>query len=200
MSPTETKIVAVAKSYGIINLTELSMLLAQMNHESGAFTKLVENLSYTPAQLLAQWPSRFSSQTANAYGRTDDQRSNQTMIANIAYSGRMGNGPIASNDGYKYRGGGFIQLTGANNYLAFLNWGNNSAKPKLALNPDTVCTYVRSPEGAILSSVWFWIRNSCGVEARNSDIVGVTRIINGGTIGLTDRIALFEKYKSLLGI
>ena len=103
------------------------------------------------------------------------------------------------NDGFDYRGGGIFQLTGTDNHLAFMNWLHKNGK-YLSLTLDKVDEFVKSKEGAILSAIWFWQANGIGSAARADNITKVSIAINGGTIGLEERLELTEKYKKELGV
>jgi putative chitinase len=107
---------AVFVTYGISKDIHIVHLMAQLSHESGEGTEMTESLNYRPAVLLRQWPSHFTPALAMAYGRTVDHPANQRMIGELAYGGRMGNAPAPAEDGYTFRGRGFIQTTGRNGY------------------------------------------------------------------------------------
>jgi putative chitinase len=109
---------AVFARYGISKDIHIVHLMAQLSHESGEGTEMTESLNYRPAALLAQWPSHFTPALAMAFGRTADHPADQKMIGDIAYGGRMGNAPSPSEDGFNYRGRGFIQTTGRQGYQA----------------------------------------------------------------------------------
>lgn len=102
--------------FGITQNIHIVHLMAQISHESGDGHEMTESLNYKPSALLAQWPSHFTPTQATTYGRTDTHPADQKMIGELAYGGRMGNAPAPSEDGYKYRGRGFIQTTGKNGY------------------------------------------------------------------------------------
>ena len=121
MNISEQTLLNTAKQFNITNPLEQAHLLGQCAHESMNFTRLVENLNYSAEGLLATFPNRFTTEAANAYGRTAEHAANPLQIANIAYNGRMGNAPN-SDDGYNFRGRGFIQLTGRDNYTRFNQW------------------------------------------------------------------------------
>lgn len=159
--------------------------LSQCAHESGYFTRLVENLNYSASRLMEIWPKRFPTlDIANQYAR------NPEKLANFVYSNRLGNGPPNSGDGWKYRGRGLIQLTGKSNYA------------KCALDLKT--NFVNQPEllekeaGAVQSAMWFWNINHLNNYADKEDIKGLTKAINGGYHGLDERIMLYEKAKKIL--
>jgi putative chitinase len=165
---------------------EINMFLAQAAHESAGFSQLKENLNYSAAGLAKTWPKRY----ANADGTPNETairiQRNPVEIANLTYSGRMGNGVYdESNDGSVFIGRGIFQLTGRTNYERFF------AAIKEPLSPEKLET----PEYAVRSAVWFWRENK--LPQLVHDIVATTRKINGGTIGLDHRIKL---YNTLSGI
>lgn len=157
-----------------------AQIYAQTAHESGNFTSRTENLNYRAARLRQVWPSRFPPADANEYG------GNPEKIANCVYSNRMGNGDESSGDGWKYRGRGFIQLTGKANYIA----ASRALGYDLVNNPDEAAN---DPYSADLA-VWYCtrfrtLRNPCDVRSS-------TRTINGGENGLADRQSKFEQYRN----
>lgn len=152
--------------------------LGQCGHESNGFIALVENLNYKAESLCKVWPKRFPSiEAAQPYNR------NPEAIANHVYAGRMGNGDESSGDGFKYRGRGLIQLTGRSNYKAC----GEALGVDLEENPELVET----PQFAALSAGWFW--STHGLNHIAEDILAVTKKINGGTLGLDDRVARTER-------
>ena len=148
--------------------------IGQCAHESANFKTLQENLNYSAKGLNATWPSRFpTEEAAQPFHRQPEK------IANKVYSGRMGN--LDEGDGWKFRGRGLIQLTGKDNYrLASDALGVDFVK-----DPDLVLT----KEYAALTAAWFWNKRSLNKEADAKDFTGMTKKINGGTIGLADRVA-----------
>lgn len=160
--------------------------LAQCAHESGQFTVISENLNYSAAGLQKTFPRYFPTPELAAQYQRKPQ-----MIANRVYANRMENGSEASGDGWKYRGRGFIQLTGKRNYrLCGADLGIN-----LLEDPDYLS---RSPIGAVESALWFWQRNNLNSYADRDDLKGQTFIINGGYNGLKERQAYYDKAKSIL--
>ena len=148
--------------------------IGQCAHESGNFKTLQENLNYSAKGLNATWPSRFpSEEAAQPFHR------NPEKIANKVYSGRMGN--TEEGDGWKYRGRGLIQLTGKDNYRL----ASDALGVDFAANPDLVLTR----EYAALTAAWYWNKRGLNKEADAKDFTGMTKKINGGTIGLADRVA-----------
>ena len=165
--------------YDIVTVERVAGFLAQCGHESADFTILKENLNYSADGLHKVFPKRFPTlEAAQPYNR------NPEKIANKIYCDRMGNGPESSGDGYKYRGRGAIQLTGKDNYTRFAN--------AIGKSLDETVAYCETLDGAIESACWFWQTHKLNDYADNNDIVGMTKVINGGTIGLEDRKNHFE--------
>ena len=163
-----------------------AMFLSQLAHESGNFRFVVENLNYSADALRRVFGKYFpTEELANQYARQPER------IANRVYADRMGNGPEASGDGWKYRGRGLIQLTGKNNYASFSMQADNNA----LVDPDLVA----QPELAVDSAGWFWTTNRLNQLADTGDVKSVTRRINGGFNGLADREAKYNKLIVLLG-
>jgi len=159
--------------------------LAQCGHESAGFTVLAENLNYSAEGLSKVFPKRFpTAAAAQPYHRQPEK------IANKIYCDRMGNGSEASGDGYKYRGSGFIQLTGKDNYSSFAKFIN---KPL-----DETVDYCKTLEGALESACWFWHVNRINVFADSGDIVAMTKKINGGVLGLDERKKHYNEALKLL--
>ena len=152
----------------------MAAFIAQVGHESGQLTRMVENLNYSADRLQAVWPNRFDAALAAQVARKPEQ------IANIAYGGRMGN--TLPGDGWKYRGRGLIQLTGANNYRA--------AGAALGLDLVNHPEQVEQPETAALVAAWFWQSNGLNELADSGQFAKITRAINGGLTGQADRVAL----------
>ncbi len=148
--------------------------IGQCAHESGNFKTLQENLNYSAKGLHATWPSRFASEEA-----AQPFHRNPEKIANKVYSGRMGN--TEEGDGWKYRGRGLIQLTGKDNY----RFASDALGVDFVANPDLVLTR----EYAALTAAWYWNKRGLNKEADAKDFTGMTKKINGGTIGLADRVA-----------
>jgi putative chitinase len=169
----------VLPRYEITTIERVAAFLAQCGHESADFTVLKENLNYSAEGLNKVFPKRFPTvAAAQPYNR------NPEKIANKIYSDRMGNGPEASGEGYKFRGRGAIQLTGKENYSKFANSVGKSL--------DETVAYTETLAGAIESACWFWTTNKLNDIADKNDIVTLTKRINGGTIGLEDRKHHFE--------
>ena len=166
----------------------LAHFLAQCGHESGGFKVVNENLNYSAKGLIGVFKKYFPDGTKAAlYERKPEK------IANLVYGNRMGNGPEASGEGYKFRGRGYIQLTGKDNYKAF-----DAVVPENLLeSPELVAT-----KYPLLSAAWFFHKNGlhkiADGGATDATVTSVTKRVNGGTIGLADRIKHFKEYYSLL--
>lgn len=169
------------KQYDINTFDRVSMFLAQCGHESAEFKTFKENLNYSKKALLAVFGKYFTESSAAKYER------NPEMIANRVYANRMNNGNEESKDGWKYRGRGLIQLTGKENYEKFSKFCNKSLE-------DTI-SYCETDEGIVLSAIFFWNNNKCNIFADSNDFVALTKKINGGTNGLTNRKKILEKIK-----
>ena len=177
-------VIAIFAKYEINTLNRVAGFIAQCAHESAAFSITKENLNYSAAGLLKIFKKYFTEATAAQYARKPE------MIANKVYANRMGNGDEKSGDGFRYRGRGFIQLTGKENYSSFAKSINKTL--------DETITYLETFEGALESACWYWKSRNLNATCDKNDIIAMTEKINGGTIGLTDRTAKYEKYKSLL--
>ena len=165
----------VLPKYEITSPQRVAAFLAQCGHESADFTVLKENLNYSADGLTKVFPKRFPTlDAANPYNRQPEK------IANKIYADRMGNGPESSGDGYKYRGRGAIQLTGHDNYKSFAD--------SIGQSIDEAVAYTEILAGAIESACWFWNKNNLNQYADSADLVTLTKRINGGTIGLDDRV------------
>jgi len=175
--------------YEINTPQRIAAFLAQCAHESGGFTAIKENLNYKPATLCKIFAKYFpTEELAQAYCSMPNK---QEAIANRVYANRMGNGDEHSGDGYRYCGRGLIQLTGKDNYTWFA--------ASLNMSPDEASEYLGTFEGAAQSACWFWDTNNLNQYADAGDIVKMTKIINGGTIGLEDRIKHYEHALHVLG-
>ena len=172
------------KSSGILDgLTRLQYFLAQLGHESNGLTSHEENLNYSASRLMEIWPSRFPTlDVAKQYDRDPEK------LANFVYGGRMGN--VNTGDGYRYRGRGYIQLTGRDAYREI----GRIAKLDLEGNPDLAA----KPENAIRIACAFWTWKQINPACDASDFTAVTRKINGGTNGLDDRIEWLNKVKAVV--
>jgi putative chitinase len=175
--------------YEINTPQRIAAFIAQCAHESANFTALKENLNYRAATLRKIFPKYFPDDAiANHYASLPNK---QEAIANRCYASRMGNGDEASGDGFRYCGRGLIQLTGKNNYQAFAD--------SIETPVEDVPEYLATFEGAAQSACWFWETNNLNRFADVGDIKGLTRAINGGYIGLEDRIKHYEHALHVLG-
>jgi len=175
--------------YQINTPRRMAAFIAQCAHESASFTALVENLNYRWQTLRKLFPKYFpSDELAQDYASRPNK---QEAIANRIYASRMGNGDEASGDGYRYRGRGLIQLTGKSNYTWFA--------ASLEITPEEATEYLGTFEGAAQSACWFWETNKLNQWADAEDILTLTKRINGGTIGLEDRIKHYKHAMHVLG-
>lgn len=165
--------------YSITTSNRVSAFLAQTSHESGKYKFIEENLNYSDKGLLKTFPKYFNEENVSTYAR------NPEAIANRVYANRMGNGDEASGDGWKYRGRGLIQLTGKNNYSAFAE--------KSGVDLDNTPAYLATYDGAVDSACWFWHKTNLNPLADASDILTMTKKINGGTHGLSERQYEFDR-------
>lgn len=176
-----------AAKFGITNTLRLAHFLAQCGHESGGFKAVVENLNYSADGLKKIFPKYFPGTLNESYAR------NPEKIANKVYSSRMGNGDEASGDGFKYRGRGYIQLTGKSNYASF----DKMVEDNILASPDLVAT-----KYPLMSAAFFFDSNKlwsiCDKGATDQVVAEVTKRVNGGHIGLSDRIKHFKEYYELL--
>jgi len=176
----------ILAKYQINTPQRIAMFIAQCGHESLNFTVLEENLNYSAKGLNAVFGKYFqrAGRDANAFHRQPER------IANVVYADRMGNSNAASGDGWKYRGRGVIQLTGAHNYALFAD----AVGKKLS----QIIEYVSTKDGALESACWFWNRNDLNRYADNGDIKSATKRINGGYNGLSDREHHYHRAMSVL--
>ena len=177
-----------AAKFGINTPLRLAHFLAQCGHESAGFKAVQENLNYSAKGLTGIFKKYFPTEAAaKLYER------NPAKIAAKVYGGRMGNGPESTGEGYKFRGRGYIQLTGKDNYKAF----GAAIGEDMTVTPDKVASHY-----PLLSAAWFFSKNGLHKIADEgaSDLVvtKITKRVNGGTIGLPDRIKHFKEYYSLL--
>jgi putative chitinase len=176
--------------YEIDTPQRIAAFIAQCSHESGGFTALKENLNYRAVTLRKIFPKYFPDDgIANYYASLPNK---QEAIANKVYANRMGNGDEASGDGYRYCGRGLIQLTGKDNYTWFA--------ASLDISVEEAAEYLQTFEGAAQSACWFWETNNLNQWADKGDILTLTKRINGGTIGLDDRIKHYQHALHVLGV
>ena len=177
-----------AAKFQINTPLRLAHFLAQCGHESGGFKATQENLNYSAKGLNGIFKKYFPTlESALPYERKPEK------IASKVYGGRMGNGPESTGEGYKFRGRGYIQLTGKENYTAF----GKSIGEDMTVNPDVVAS-----KYALLSAAWFFSKNGlhkiADEGASDTVVTKITKRVNGGTIGLPDRIKHFKEYYHLL--
>ena len=190
-------VVETCVEFEINTAQRIAAFLAQTAHESGGYTMLTENLNYKAATLAACWPTRFAVLGADKKPVKDKSGKNTPtkvaesiagkpeLIANLCYSGRMGNGPAESGDGWLFRGRGLKQLTGRDNVTRC----GRDLGVDFVSNPDLLL----EPLYAARSAGWFWKTNNLSKFADAGDMEGMTKKINGGLIGLADRKARYEK-------
>jgi putative chitinase len=177
-----------AAKFGITNPLRLAHFLSQCGHESGGWKATQENLNYSSKGLMGIFKKYFPTLAlAEQYARKPE------AIASRVYGGRMGNGAEATKEGFKFRGRGYIQLTGKDNYSAF----DKFVPEEILTNPDLVAT-----KYPLMSAAWFFNKNGlwsiCDKGADQGTVTAVTKRVNGGTIGLPDRIKHFNEYYNLL--
>jgi putative chitinase len=176
----------ILPDYEIDTPARVASFLGQTAHESGGYRALRENLNYSATGLNGIFKKYFPTvESAKPYERQPEK------IANKIYANRMGNGPETSGDGFKHRGRGLIQLTGKSNYQAFAD--------SLEISLEEAIEFLETYEGAVQSACWFWETNNLNKWADAHDWVKMTKIINGGTIGLEDRIKHIEHAMHVLG-
>ena len=171
-------------SYYVNTPLRVAHFMAQIEHESG-LKPISENLNYSAVGLAKTFKKYFPQPVlANRYANKPEQ------IANIVYANRMGNGNNESGDGWKYRGRGFIQITGKSNYTVL----SKDVRIDFLNNPDLLLQEANS----MISALWFWNKNKLNELADNDDVVSITKKINGGYNHLKERTILLEKWKKLL--
>lgn len=187
--------------FGITTRLRAAHFLGQLAHESGDFRAKRENLNYQPHAILSTFNTsklqRFTPAQAEMYGRTAAHPANQEMIANIAYANRMGNRGPESGDGWRNRGAGWIQLTGANNL--------NACADFFHIERDAVAAWLCTPSGAALGAGWFWQINNLNRFADLDDVDGMSDAVNmgrqtakvGDAIGYNDRLMLTQMAKGV---
>jgi len=180
-----TKYKTILTREGISTPLRLAHFFAQLEHESN-LKPVSENLNYSASALIRVFKKYFTKSLATKYAR------NPEAIANRVYANRMDNGNEASGDGWKYRGRGFIQITGKANYTE--------------LTEDTGIDYINNPDllldevDAMISAIWFWKKRNLNYYADNDDVKMVTKRINGGYNGLEHRTQLLKKYKQKFNV
>lgn len=180
-----TGVIECQQHFGIDTPIRMAHFLAQCGHESAGFTRLVENMNYSATGLLQTWPKRFTmdgNDKTRAYAMDYHRRPEQ--IANLVYANRIGNGNVASGDGWKYRGRGLIQITGRTNYRRF----GSDSHPEL----------LEQPTEAAVSAGRFWQANGLNDFADSDDLESVTKIVNGAHHGIADRRERLKRAKEVL--
>jgi putative chitinase len=176
----------ILPDYEIDTPKRVAAFLAQCAHESGEFNFIQENLNYKAESLCRVWPKYFPNMdVANQYAHKPER------IANRAYANRMGNGPEDSGDGWKFCGRGLIQLTGKSNYTRFAE--------SLDIGLDEASEFLLTFEGCVQSAAWFWEANNLNDLADSGDIKTMTKRINGGFLGLDDRIKHYQHALHVFG-
>lgn len=179
----------ILPEYEINTPQRVAAFIAQCAHESGGFTALKENLNYRAATLRRVFPKYFPTDVlAEDYANRPNK---QEAIANRVYANRMGNGDEASGDGFRYCGRGLIQLTGKQNYTKFAE--------SIDTPVEEIPEFLQTFEGAIQSACWFWETNNLNQYADTNDILTMTKRINGGTIGLEDRMKHYAHALEVFG-
>jgi putative chitinase len=176
----------ILPDYEINTKSRVAAFIAQCAHESGGFKAIKENLNYKAESLCRVWPRYFPNiDIARQYAQQPER------IANRAYANRMGNGPEESGDGWKFCGRGLIQLTGKDNYTRYAQ--------SLEIGLDEASEHLTTFEGCVQSAAWFWEANNLNQWADAGDMLTLTKRINGGTLGLEDRIKHYQHALHVLG-
>lgn len=179
----------ILPDYDINTPQRVAAFLAQCAHESGGFKAIKENLNYKPPTLRKLFSKYFPTDELAAQYCAKPNK--QEAIANRIYANRMGNGPEESGDGFRYCGRGLIQLTGKDNYTRYAQ----STEQTVEEASEHLTTF----EGCVQSAAWFWEANNLNQWADKGDILTLTKRINGGTIGLEDRIKHYNHAVHVLG-
>lgn len=178
-------IVTLPAKWEINTPERVATFVGQLAHESCQFTRLEENLSYSAERLMAVWPKRFPTRdSTKGYAR------NPEALANRVYALRMGNGAESSGDGWRYRGRGPIQLTGRDNYV--------DATAVVGVDLIQMPQRMFEPTIGLAAAAWYWKTRGCNELADDENHAGITRKINGGTIGLEDRLEWIAKTREAL--
>ena len=181
--------VKVFPKFRINSEARIAGFIAQCGHESNNFTVLEENLNYSADGLTKIFGKYFGPKSGR---NPQDYHRQPEKIANVVYASRMGNGDTKSGHGWMFRGRGAIQLTGRDNYIAF------GKDPNVGMEPDKVIKYLGTKEGALASACWYWNSRKINDAADANDIVKMTKLVNGGTIGLEDRKKHYEHALAIL--
>jgi len=177
----------ILPKYEINTPNRIAGFFAQTCHESMNFSVLSENLSYRKETLEKLFSKYFSKAGRNAA----DYEKQPEKIANVIYANRLGNGDTASGDGFKFRGRGIVQLTGRDNTTAF--------GKSVGMTPEQAIDYVQTKKGALESACWYWNSRKINIACDENDIVKMSKLVNGGTIGLEDRRKHYEQALAVLG-
>lgn len=165
--------------------------LANTLYETLNYTKLIENMNYSPLGLLETFPTHFTQAQAHEFGRTPGHPADQESIAELAYGGRLGNGPIGCGDGWNLRGQGLLHLTGRFNLQRFAN--------KIGVTLDELIVMLRTKEGAAMSAAHYWRVTGCNISMDYGNIRESRIKVQGGTRGLTEVTTLYGLALSALG-
>lgn len=177
-----------SETFSLNTPLRMCMYLAQVLHESNYLRSSSENLNYSAEGLVKTWPNRFTREKAAAYARQPQK------IANCVYANRMGNGDEASGDGWKYRGRGYIMLTGKEQYIKFSNY--DLCDKDVVADPDAVSRYYLNQ----LASLWYWEKHNLNAIADTGNVEKATKVINGGNNGLANRKLLYRRFCREFGI
>lgn len=181
-------LVAAMAEFGIDTPERCAAFLAQLHHESRGLTRLEEGFSYQAARLMEVWPFRFRT---IAVAREWASKPRE-VLASYVYANRMGNGSVTTRDGWNYRGRGFIQLTGKNNYAEF----GEALNLPLVESPSLAAF----PPHAARIAARFWATRGCNAKADAGDFQAITRAINGGLTDHKSRVATWQRFRAILGI
>ena len=183
-------LIAILPEYDIETPLRVAAFLAQCAHESGNFRFIEENLNYRAESLRRVFPKYFPTDALAQQYASGPNRAER--IANRVYANRMGNGPEESGDGWRYRGRGLIQLTGKDNYTNYAM--------SLEIDVEEAVEHLKTFEGCVQSAAWFWDENKLNQFADKRDIITLSKRINGGTIGIEDRIKHYNHALHVLGV
>lgn len=172
--------------HNINTVPRIAGFFSQTGHESNDFTVLAENLNYSEDRLNIVFKKYFANKGVSAKSFARDPE----KIANYVYANRLGNGGVGSGDGWMFRGAGIIQLTGRGNFTSFGKSVNMTA--------EQATQYITTAKGAVEAACWFWSTNKLNRFCDNSDIVGLSKAVNGGTNGIKDRVARWNKALAVL--
>lgn len=172
---------AACARFEINTIRRIAAFITTLAHEGGFKVGARENMNYSADRMAQVWPSRFRG--PNALARALHRKPEE--IANHVYANRMGNGPPESGDGWRFRGNGPIQLTGRANHEAFA--------AAMGMSLDEAVDWIATIEGGVMSAAWFWEENDVNRLADTPGVADETKRINGGTIGIEDRRAIFNR-------